>query len=551
MTGVFETLASAAQSTALKNEERMGQSQAFDRSQVSAPENRIQLRTVAVTKGRFSKEFLGQYPDLLAAFDRYLSVASWENQSEGLVIFCPTSFHQSGIFKVKNSLEQFLQKSISKIEVRRDSDSSPVGVSPNPNIYSRAPIQPASRPNSPAPQAAFGDFSSRTSVQANHAPVLSMPQLLKKEDPHEIERRKRATPPPMVGSQAFDGVIQLARRWSVGINQGMRGQALWVHGASGSGKTHLLKQLHGWIDVRHRLVATDVMQFFHKWRQAIEAKDNLSFVRKYRKETDVFVLENIDELANKTRTQEEVFYTVNAILDRGGSIAVSSTRHPLELKEILEPQLFSRLFSGLLLEMPKPDSEFKENLWRRLIETYGLADYPLDVSLLERLVNIRVDTARKINTIFINAIGRFSLNKCLKVADILELEGFHAPGAVVLGSRSPQEIIDTVAQLCGVQRASILGKVRRANIALARRFVCLALARFLGLTNASISVLVEKDPSTVSHALKSLEEDIHNVRVVAEQWNWICNQLGMPMHQVQLQALPKISDELPIQTRLV
>jgi chromosomal replication initiator protein len=283
----------------------------------------------------------------------------------------------------------------------------------------------------------------------------------------------------------------------------------------------------------------------------LEAKDNLSFVRKYRKEIDVFVLENIDELANKNRTQEEVLYTVNAILDRGGSIAVSSTRHPLELKEILEPALFSRLFSGLLLEMPQPDAEFKQNLWRKYIADYGLSDFPLDVALYDRLINIRVNTARKVNTIFVNAIGRFSLNKGLKIADIMELEGLHAPGAVIVGSRSPQEIIDAVANLCGVQRAAVLGKVRRANIALARRFICLALARFLGLTNATISVLVEKDPSTVSHALKSLEADIQNVRVVAEQWNWICGQLGMPMHQVQLQSLSKPSSELPLQTSLV
>jgi chromosomal replication initiation ATPase DnaA len=522
-------------------------------------ENRPQLRTVTVTRGKFSKENLMNFPELVSAFDRYLSVASWENHATGLVVYCPTSFHQLGIFKVQKALELYLQKPVNRIEVRRDADSSPIGVTSNPQVSPRPQVNgpfanPAGFSRPQFTPSAMGDFSQRTSSPVSppsNAVALSMPSLLRREDPFEVERKKRQTSPFLVTSKAFEGTIQLAKRWSMGINQGLRSQALWVHGPSGCGKTHLLKQLHSWVDVKSRLHCTDVMKFFHEWRAALEAKDNLSFVRKYRKEIDVFVLENIDELANKHRTQEEVLYTVNAILDRGGSIAVSSSRHPLELKEILEPSLFSRLFSGLLLEMPKPDSEFKENLWRKYVSDYGLVDYPLDVALLERLINIRVDTARKVNTIFVNAIGRFSLNKGLRVSDIVELEGFHAPGAVVSGSRSPQEIIDMVAQLCGVQRAAVLGKVRRANIALARRFICLALARFLGLTNATISVLVEKDPSTVSHALKSLEEDIQKVRVVAEQWNWICSQLGMPMHQVQVQSATRSSMEPPIQTSLV
>jgi chromosomal replication initiator protein len=526
-----------------------------NRSSARPQEARPFLRTVSITRGRFAKENLTEFPELQACFDRYLSVASWENQASGLVVFCPTSFHQNGILKVQPQLEKYLQKPIMKIEVRRDTDSSPVSVSANSNLLARnsQPIR-SSEPFSPAKTFApqnpvIGDFSHRTSSPTYNP--LSMPSLLRREDPAEVERRKRQAAPFLISSRAFDGVIQLAKRWSMGINQGLKGQALWVHGPSGSGKTHLLKQLHTWVDVKHRLHTTDVMKFFHEWRRALEAKDNLSFVRKYRKEIDVFVLENIDELANKNRTQEEVLYTVNAILDRGGSIVVSSTRHPLELKEIIEPSLYSRLFSGLLLEMPKPDSEFKENLWRKYVNDYGLSEFPLDMALFERLINIRVDTARKVNTIFVNAIGRFSLNRSLRASDILELESLHSPGAVVLGSRSPQEIIDTVAQLCGVQRAAVLGKVRRANIALARRFICLALARFLGLTNATISVLVEKDPSTVSHALKSLEEDIQNVRVIAEQWNWICTQLGMPMHQVQIQVASRVAAEQPLQTSLL
>jgi chromosomal replication initiator protein len=353
-----------------------------------------------------------------------------------------------------------------------------------------------------------------------------------KSNPLDIERKRRVEPPAFVRSPSFETPYQLARRWAVGINEGQRGQALWVHGRPGSGKTTLLKQLHEWVALSLRIESTDVMKFFHEWRRSLEAKDHLSFVRKYRKEVDMLILENVDELQGKLRTQQEVLFTINAILDGGGSIAVSSAKHPLELKELLEPALYSRLFSGLLLDMPKPDRQFKERLWRQLMEDYGLAEYSLDVMMQERLLNIPVDSARKAKTLFINAIGRLSLKKALTLADVGELEAMHASHPVLptqAHGRNPSEVIDKVARLCGVGRAAILGKVKRQDISLARRFVCLALSRYLGLTNCMIAHLLEKDPSTVSHALKTIEADLQTNRNIAEQWNWICTQLGMPI----------------------
>ena len=450
--------------------------------------------SVAIPRHQFLKTELQERNDLLAAYDRYLSQCYWERSSQGVVVIAPTSFHAMGLQRLKNSLEAFLGETICSIETRK-MDVALARPLPIAALLRQAP--------------------------------LALPQILRIENPRDTERKRRMQAPQLISSQAFSTCIQLTQRWAQSLATGARAQSLWVHGGSGSGKTALLKQLHEWVSLDLHLEATDVMRFFHEWRRSLEAKDHLSFVRKFRKETQVLLLENIDDLQGKTKTQQEVLFTVNAILDQGGSVAVSSTRHPLELKDTLEPALFSRLFSGLLLEMPKPDRAFKESLWRKLVEEYGLGDFSLDIALQERLLAVPVDTARKANTLFINAIGRLSLKRTLLVADILDLEGMHSPvSSSMAPGRNPNETIDQVARLCGVQRAAILGKVRRSNICLARRFVCLALARFNGLTNSVIANLLEKDPSTVSHALKTLEEDLEADRTIAEQWNWICSQLG-------------------------
>ena len=447
---------------------------------------------------------LQAFPALAAAHERYLSQALVETRPDDRVqLVVPTSFHVGALEKLRPDLERFLGASVGDIIVRR-SEISQRAATPSPGI---------------APET------------QTHLPFARAQRQI--DDPRELERKQRITPPPFVNSKAFNANFQLCQRWVEGLNRGQKSQALWLYGESGSGKTTLLRQFHEWLDLSLNLKQLDIMKFFHEWRRSLEDKDHLSFVRRYRKETSVLILENIDDLQGKIKTQQEVLFTVSAILDKGGSIAISSQRHPLEIKELLEPALYSRLYSGLLLETPKPDRDFKEFLWRRLLSDYGLAEVPMDIKLLDRLLSIPVNTSRKANTLFINAIGRLSLKKELTHLDLAELENMHGPTVLNrpggVSGLTPQEILDRVAQLCGINRAAVMGKNRRSDVSLARRFICLSLARFGGLTNSAISHMIEKDPSTISHALKTLEQDLKTDRVVAEQWNWIASQLGMPL----------------------
>jgi len=449
----------------------------------------------------FSKEMVSHFPKLLAAYDRYLSQATWEVKGEDAIVVVPTTFHAHRIRELETDLSSLLKKRIIGIEARKTEQA-------------RAEPLPSLPP--PRPQVSF-------SFPRNPLPVNLV----------EEERKNRTAIPHLLASPAYAINIEMAKRWAEGVNHGQKSQALWIHGSPGSGKTSLATQMNEWIDLKHRLKVTNVMNFFHEWRKALEEKDHLNFVRRYRREVDVLVLENIDELANKTKTQQEVLFTVNAILDNGGSVVVTSTLHPLQIRDILEPSLYSRLFSGLILEMPKPDRQFKEALWRKLVQDYGLSDYPIDIHIEHQLFNIPVDCARKVNTLFINAIGRFSLKRSIDAHDINDLESLHGSrsplgGFVGASHRTPNELIDEVARLCGVSRAAVLGKVRRSDIIIARRFVALALMRFSGLTNSSIANILEKDPSTISHSIKSLENDLQSNRHIAEQWNWICEQLGVP-----------------------
>ncbi len=450
------------------------------------------------------EDLMARAPRLLSVYERYLRGVEFEITSEGVVFTVPTSFHAQGIVRYQSDLEQYFGKKVAEIRhsLKKRQSSLP-GDAP-------AVLQ-MGLPLVPRPQAQLKVASDSAMSTSSARPVAL-----------------RAPSPHYIVSQAFEMAHDLTKLWCDRVNGGARGQVLWVHGESGSGKTHLIRQLSKWIAPQKSLLLTDVMGFFHEWRRSLETKDHLNFVRKFRKESDVFVLENLDDLQGKVKTQEEVFFTVAALLDRGACVVISSNREPIQLKEILDPLLYSRLFSGQVLELPRPDRAFKEGLWRHLMQQHGLADWAMDLMVFERLMMLPLETARKVNTLFINAIGRLSLKRQLTIQDVNELESMHVPRANPLAQnrQRPLELAEKVAGLCGVGMAAVQGRVRRTDVSLARRFVCLAMARFLGLTNNVIATYIDKDPSTISHALKTIEDDIEKDRHIANQWNWICSQLG-------------------------
>jgi chromosomal replication initiation ATPase DnaA len=471
-------------------------------------------------------------PDLKHTYEKYLTQAHCEETPEGLVISVPTTFHATGLHPILATIEEALNKPIVSVQIRRARPAAPTASTSTPNAHP-APTgvagmmammglpMPASAPRrAPAPN--FDQPAGPLQV-----PLPFAHRKQEAVDPLKAEKERRSPPPPLVLSPATSEPFELLKRWSQGVNFGMRSQCLWVHGESGSGKTWLVKQLHSLVRLEKRLHFVDVMSFLHEWRKSIESRDQLSFIRKYRKEVDVLVLENLDDLQGKTGTQQELLFTVGAMLERGASIVVTSHANPLAMQETIEASLFSRLHSGLSIEMARPDRAFKEQLWRSLLTQHGLAEASVSLPVLERILSIPAGTVRKANSLFINVITRLSYNRNLDVSDIVELATKHSTPIAMLPQYSPMDVMERVAKLCGLGVAAIQGRIRRPDVSLARRFVCLALSRYLGLTNSVIATFVEKDPSTVSHALKLVEEELANNRRIAQQWNYICCHLGM------------------------
>lgn len=154
---------------------------------------------------------------------------------------------------------------------------------------------------------------------------------------------------------------------------------LFLHGGVGLGKTHLMHAI-GW-EITRRKPALRVLylsseQFCNRFIRSLQAKDSLAFKQRLQN-MDVLMVDDIQFIGGKDRTQEEFFHTFNALVGAGKQVVLTADRSPHELDNI-EERLKSRLGSGLTVKVNPPDVETRLAILRSKAEQMDL-QLPSDV----------------------------------------------------------------------------------------------------------------------------------------------------------------------------
>src|SRR4051812_8287184 len=156
---------------------------------------------------------------------------------------------------------------------------------------------------------------------------------------------------------------------------------LYIYGGVGLGKTHLMHAVGHAIKERNRYLRLSYIsaeRFMNELINAIRYDKTQTFREKYRS-IDVLLMDDIQFMAGKERTQEEFFHTFNALYDGQKQIVLTSDCPPRDIPEI-EERLHSRFEWGLIADIEPPDLETKVAILRRKAETQGI-DIPDDVAL--------------------------------------------------------------------------------------------------------------------------------------------------------------------------
>ncbi len=280
---------------------------------------------------------------------------------------------------------------------------------------------------------------------------------------------------------------------------------LFIYGGVGLGKTHLMQAIgqHVWGKKKNtKVIYVSSELFINDFIDAIQHSTLVKFRKRYR-QADVLLIDDIQFLAGKERSQEEFFHTFNTLFDGHKQIVLSSDRPPSEIAN-LEHRLVSRFEWGLTAELQPPEVETRMAILRKKALVLQIK---LDDEVFEFLANrIRTNVRRLEGALmrvasFASLDGRALTPEIIEhlLKDILQEEGRQ--------SITIEQIQRRVAEHFDVRLADMTSKRRPANIAFPRQ-VAMYLARIL--TKASLNEIGEafggRDHGTVMHACKLVKK---------------------------------------------
>ncbi len=268
--------------------------------------------------------------------------------------------------------------------------------------------------------------------------------------------------------------LPLAAAQTVAETPGKAYNPLFIYGASGLGKTHLLHAIGNYVQdnySRMRVLYVTTEHFLNDFIDAIRNKTTIAFKRQYR-ECDVLLIDDIQFIQNREGLQEELFHTYNTLHGAGKQIVFTSDRPPKSI-ETLEERLRSRLLSGLLTEIDRPDLETRIAILRTKAE-YDRIALPPDVA--EFIASHVRDNIRELEGAIIRVNAFANLNRepiTLELAKrVLSDLGDETPAI------TPDAILETVADYYHFTVSEIRGP-RRVRPLVTARHVAMYLMRDL------------------------------------------------------------------------
>ena len=299
---------------------------------------------------------------------------------------------------------------------------------------------------------------------------------------------------------------------------------LFIYGGAGLGKTHLLhaighyvRNLYPRLTVRY--LTTE--QFTNEFINAIRDDRITSFQRTYRR-VDILLVDDIQFLEQKERTQEEFFHTFNALHNAEKQIVISSDRPPKQIAH-LEDRLRSRFEWGLMTDVQPPDLETRIAILRKKSESDTLRVEPEVLELIASRVqsNIRELEGALIRVAAFSSLQRAPADTAMAEAVLKDLfpDGRDREVSVQL---IMEEVADhfslTVEDLCSPSRSRQLVTARQLAMYLTRELTELSLPR-IGKAFGG------RDHTTVMHATKKIAVLMQERRPIYDQVQELTNRV--------------------------
>lgn len=295
---------------------------------------------------------------------------------------------------------------------------------------------------------------------------------------------------------------------------GTKYNPLFIYGSTGLGKTHLIQSIGNYVKKHHpgkRVYYLTTENFTVDYINSVQNNKVHLFKEKYRK-YDVLILDDIQFLSNKEKTQEELFHLFNNLYENNHQIVFSSDKSPKYIPDI-EDRLRSRFEGGMIADISKPDYESRLAILKEKLRT---AEFSPTGEVVEYVASMVQDSIRElegaINSIIVQSqLKKRNLN--LQEAKLLVKSNLRPQKSITI-----KDIVQVVAGFYNIEEHMLYEKTRRKEVVKPRQIVMYILREDCNTSYPYIGAkLGGRDHTTVIHAYEKIKEDIKSDLLLSQE----------------------------------
>ena len=299
---------------------------------------------------------------------------------------------------------------------------------------------------------------------------------------------------------------------------------LFIYGGVGLGKTHMLQSIGNEIlkkDPSKRVKYASSEKFTNELINAISGKNTKAFKEIYRK-IDILIIDDIQFLAGKEKTQEEFFHTFNTLYENNKQIVLSSDRPPKAIPA-LEERLRSRFEGGMIADVGSPDYETRLAILKAKAreKNFEIPDESLNYIALHIQKNIR-ELQGALNRVIAICELDNSYPDIKKTTNTLA----NIISQPIKKATTPKDILKIVSDFYDVPVDNLIKKNRRKEIVKPRQIAMYLMRTEIKSSFPSIgSWIGGRDHTTAMHAYKKISSEIENDKVIEQEIHLIIERL--------------------------
>ncbi|MFO3667512.1 chromosomal replication initiator protein DnaA [Anaerococcus kampingiae] len=336
-----------------------------------------------------------------------------------------------------------------------------------------------------------------------------------------IDKVKSYPRPQLEEANVFENFVQgKSNQYALSISQAVadtisrREQSkvynpLFIYGASGLGKTHLIQAIaHQVLEARDDVYVMYLSseKFTNEMIAALRTNKNQEFRSRYRS-VDILLIDDIQFIANKEATQEEFFHTFNDLYNAGKQIVITSDKPPREIKH-LEDRLVSRFNYGIIADISRPDYETRVAILQKKLEDLGAI---IDNSILSYIAHEINTNIRDLEGALSTAIAYAKSDGRIEVSMEDAIKGVGTRVKNTKKKLSIGDIQQAVANKYNIKLSDLKGKSRKKEIVNPRQIAMFIARELLDDSLVTIANAFDRDHTTVIHGIDKIslmmEED--------------------------------------------